>query len=333
MTLWFSYMNKIIKKIKQELKISLNSIHAESHWNSVASFGEYISKKEGLNTHLIRLFAYFHDSKRHNDSYDPEHGPRAAEFVKTFKLSELGLNEKEREQLIFACRYHTYEKKTEDRDILACWDSDRLDLPRVGITIDPDRLFTKTAKNIVLDKIKNIGIIPPKDSDSVNRTLFLKTYFKICFPISLPFIFLYGFLKGFVMAAGISLFATIIIMFVAEKFSNVAKILYGGRRSIISTREQLQSVLGTAKIAKMNKDYSRAIEIVNNILLKDPDFYEAMLVKAQILREGFNNNNSAKKYLKKVIAHTHSDESIHVWSSTLYEQLKRNTQGDCKNQD
>ncbi len=315
-------MKKIVKKIKQQLKISPDSIHAESHWKRVAFFGEYIAKKEGLNTHLIKLFAYFHDSKRHNDSYDPKHGPRAAEYVKTFKLTELGLNEKEREQLIFACRYHTYEKKTEDRDILACWDSDRLDLPRIGITIDPDRLFTKTAQNIVLDKFKSIGIIPSKDIDSLNRSLFIKTYFKICLPISLLFILVYGFLKGLLLAAGISLLAAIIIMFSAEKFSNVVKILYGGRRNIISRREQLQSVLGTAKLAKMNKDYSKAIGIVNDILLQDPDFYEAMLVKAQILSEGFNNTDSAKKYLQKVITNTQPDESIHVWSSTLYEQLE-----------
>jgi uncharacterized protein len=151
-------MEKIIKRIKQELKILPESIHAETHWNRVASFGEYIAEKEGLNKHLIRLFAYFHDSKRLNDSYDPEHGPRAAGFVKTFKLSELGLNEQEKEQLMFACSYHTYEKETDDKDILACWDSDRLDLPRAGITIDPERLFTETAKDIVLRKINEMKI-------------------------------------------------------------------------------------------------------------------------------------------------------------------------------
>ncbi len=146
-------MDKIIKKIKLGLSISSDSIHAESHWERVAAFGKYIAEKEKLNKHLIRLFAYFHDSKRFNDSVDPKHGPRAAEYIKTFTLNELGLNKKEQEQLIFACRYHTYEKTTADKDILACWDSDRLDLPRAGITIDPDRLFTKTAKNIFFKKI------------------------------------------------------------------------------------------------------------------------------------------------------------------------------------
>ncbi|MCP3900702.1 MAG: hypothetical protein GY707_13420 [Desulfobacteraceae bacterium] len=147
-------MDKIIKKIKQGLHVPSGSIHAESHWNRVAAFGELIAEKEKLNKHLIKLFAYFHDSKRFTDGTDPNHGHRAAEYIKTFTLNELGINKKEQEQLIFACRYHTYEEKTEDRDILACWDSDRLDLPRAGIVIDPDRLFTKTAKNILYKKIK-----------------------------------------------------------------------------------------------------------------------------------------------------------------------------------
>jgi uncharacterized protein len=323
-------MKKIIKKIKQELKISPDSIHAETHWNRVASFGEYIAKQEELNAHLIILFAYFHDSKRYNDSYDPEHGPRAAEYVKTFTLKELGLNEKEREQLMFACRYHTYEKETGDKDVLACWDADRLDLPRAGITIDLDRLFTETAKDIVLYKIKNIGIKPLKDVDSLNRSLLIKTFFWLFIPFSFVGISYAGFVKGISLSFVSSIVITFFVMFMAKKFSNVVKMLYGGRRNIISTREQLQSVLGTAKLAKMNKNYEKAIGIVNVILLQDPKFYEAMLVKAQILHEGFDNTDSAKKYLNKVITNTKPDDTIHVWSSTLYERYFKRTEGNLK---
>ena len=173
-----------------------------------------------------------------------------------------------------------------------------------------------------MNEFKNIGIIPPKDRDSVNFSLFMKTFFKIFFPIAFLAILFLGFLKGLLTSAGISLISTLLVIFIAEKFSNVAKILYGGRSSIISIREQSQSALGTAKNAKMNKDYVKAIEIVNGILLQDPEFYEAMLVKAQILYEGFNKTDSAKKYLKEVIANTQPNENVHVWSSTLYEQIE-----------
>jgi hypothetical protein len=36
-------------------------------------------------------------------------------------------------------------------------------------------------------------------------------------------------------------------------------------------------------------------------VLKDPKFHEALFVKAQILHEGFNNIDGAKKYLRIVI--------------------------------
>ena len=148
-------MNKIIQRIKQETSVAPGSIHGEGHWLRVAEFGKYIADKEGLNKHFILLFVYFHDCMRYNDSIDPNHGLRAAEYLKTFKLDDLKINEDERSRLMFACEYHTYEKKTEDKDILACWDSDRLDLPRVGIAVDPKRLFTETAKQILKFGVKN----------------------------------------------------------------------------------------------------------------------------------------------------------------------------------
>ncbi len=127
------------------------SAHGESHWKRVAEFGQVIARQEGLNPHFLLLFAYFHDCRRHSDRTDPEHGPRASEYLGTFELRDLRISEEDRKRLMFACRYHTYEKKTDDRDIRACWDSDRLDLPRVGIAVDTKRLFTKTAKKIAIN--------------------------------------------------------------------------------------------------------------------------------------------------------------------------------------
>jgi hypothetical protein len=143
-----------------------------------------------------------------------------------------------------------------------------------------------------MKKYENLGIIPPKDKDSFNRSLILKTFFWIFFPIAFLAILFLGFLKGLLISSGISLIGAIFVMFIADKFSGVAKILYGGRRNVISPREQMQSVLSTARIAKMNKNYSIAIEIIDGIIEQDHEYYEAMLVKAQILHEGFNKIDS-----------------------------------------
>jgi uncharacterized protein len=42
--------------------------------------------------------------------------------------------------LHYACRWHTDEETHPDVTIRTCWDSDRLDLGRVGIVPDPDLL-------------------------------------------------------------------------------------------------------------------------------------------------------------------------------------------------
>ena len=65
--------------------------------------------------------------------------------------------------------------------------------------------------------------------------------------------------------------------------------------------------------------------MVNIILQKDPKFHEAMLVKAQILHEGFNNVDGAKKYLKIVIDQAEQGSTIHTWAFSFYEKLCKNS--------
>ena len=144
-------LDQIIQKIHTDTTACRESIHGDGHWKRVANFGRLIAEKEGLNERVLILFGYFHDSQRLNDGRDPEHGPRAAQYVADFPRELLGLTDGEINQLIMACHYHTHECATDDPLIRACWDADRLDLSRIGILPDPDRLFTQTAKNIALN--------------------------------------------------------------------------------------------------------------------------------------------------------------------------------------
>ncbi|MCK5311632.1 MAG: hypothetical protein KAJ62_05955 [Desulfobacteraceae bacterium] len=173
---------------------------------------------------------------------------------------------------------------------------------------------------------EDIGTIPPKDKDSFNIALFFKTYCMICIPLSFLAILLLGPLKGLLVVLSVSFVLTLFVMFIAEKFSGVAKILYGGREKIFSIREQSKSMLRTAKLARRGKDYIKAIAIVDKILQQDPRFYEAMLVKAEILHEGFIKTDSAKKYLREIMKNTLPDENIHIWASAFYEKLEKNTE-------
>ena len=143
-------MKKVLRRISLETCLPEHSIHGIAHSQRVAEYGRIIAEHEDVSECIITLFAYFHDCQRLSDGIDPEHGLRAAEYIGTFSGDELELDAADIERLVFACRHHTYEQATDDKTIRACWDADRLDLGRAGITPDPNRLFTETAKRIAM---------------------------------------------------------------------------------------------------------------------------------------------------------------------------------------
>ena len=55
-------------------------------------------------------------------------------------------------QLKKACELHTTTLRTEDATVNACFDADRLDLGRVGITPNPDKMATAQGR-IIAEKI------------------------------------------------------------------------------------------------------------------------------------------------------------------------------------
>ena len=122
-------------------------IHGELHWRTVGANGLWLAEPlDGADTLVIFLFALLHDSMRVNDSIDPEHGPRAAAFAG--ELHAEGVcppHAAQLETLQYACFEHTNGLVSDDPTVGACWDADRLDLPRVGIQPDPARFSTARA--------------------------------------------------------------------------------------------------------------------------------------------------------------------------------------------
>ncbi len=105
-----------------------------------------MAEDTGANVEIVQLFAIIHDSRRQNEVTDPEHGPRAAEFAAELRGSVFDLEDHEFRLLYRACEGHTHERTHPDITIQTCWDSDRLDLGRVGIMPHPNRLCTEVAK-------------------------------------------------------------------------------------------------------------------------------------------------------------------------------------------
>ena len=123
-------------------------VHGDVHWRTVGANGLWLAEPlERADRHVIFLFALLHDSMRENDWIDPEHGPRAAALASELHAEGLlGATPAQLEVLRYTCYEHTNGLVSDDPTVGACWDADRLDLPRVGATIDPLLLSTAAAR-------------------------------------------------------------------------------------------------------------------------------------------------------------------------------------------
>ena len=129
-----------------------NSVHGISHWDRVSKNADSLWTSD-VNLLVVKAFAYIHDVEREDDGYDLLHGPRAAALVDEIRDTELAfLNDDEILQLKKACELHTTTLRTEDATVNACFDADRLDLGRVGITPNPDKMATAQGQ-IIAEKI------------------------------------------------------------------------------------------------------------------------------------------------------------------------------------
>jgi uncharacterized protein len=139
-------LRPIVQAILAEYVLPVNGHHGVSHWARVLENGLRLCEKTGAKIEIVRLFAVLHDSKRPNEGTDPDHGQRGAEFAAALRGRLLDLPESDFRLLHRACSGHTHERTHPDITIQTCWDSDRLDLGRVGVMPHPSRLCTVPAK-------------------------------------------------------------------------------------------------------------------------------------------------------------------------------------------
>jgi uncharacterized protein len=156
---------RVVTAVLAEYTLPVDGIHGVVHWARVLENGRRLAAQTGANIEVVSLFAVLHDSRRLNESTDPKHGPRAAEFAAVLRGVAFDLLDHEFSLLHSACAGHTHERTHADVTIQTCWDSDRLDLGRVGITPHPSRLCTDAARlraNILwADGRAALGVVPP----------------------------------------------------------------------------------------------------------------------------------------------------------------------------
>ncbi len=136
----------ILHTALEDYALPWGGFHGVAHWARVLENGLRLAAETGARIEVVQLFAVLHDCRRINENWDPDHGPRAAEFARTIRGRLFELTDADFALLHRACAGHTHERTHPDVTIQTCWDADRLDLGRVGITPDPRYLCTPAAK-------------------------------------------------------------------------------------------------------------------------------------------------------------------------------------------
>ena len=161
-----------------------------------------------------------------------------------------------------------------------------------------------------------------KDVNSVRQAMWLGNFMRV-FPLLAFAGLLIGGLKGLMVAATVSLVASVC----TEMFSGMigggsVNALYGFGRRTSTLRERQAGDLSQVRYQKMNQNYAMAMVKLEEILAHDPDYPEALFVKAQVLWEGYNNRIAAKECLMRVIKVEPDRNAVfHRWALNLYREI------------
>ena len=134
--------------VERQFPCDPRSVHGPDHWRRVERNGLLVCSGTGAVPEVVRLFALFHDSRREHDGYDVTHGARGAELAASLRGVLFDVSDAHLDLLQYACTWHTHGDTSVDPTIGACWDADRLDLGRVGITPSPRFMSTELGRRI-----------------------------------------------------------------------------------------------------------------------------------------------------------------------------------------
>ena len=135
---------------KRQFVMENHSIHGFDHWEQVYLNGMMLSMQRGADPIVVELFAYLHDCKREDDHIDEEHGDRAADYVMELRSSgELDFLTHLQYSLLWeACRLHHTGVTSDEITIGTCFDADRIELIRCGISPKDYLMSTPMGKRI-----------------------------------------------------------------------------------------------------------------------------------------------------------------------------------------
>ncbi len=137
----------LINMIVDQSVLSRDGHHSLDHWVRVLINGRKLAELTGANLKVVELFSVFHDARRFNEGYDPEHGLRGAQFAREMQGEWFDATDHEMEMLVYACENHSDGLTDADITVQTCWDAHRLDLGRVGTSPKAEYLCTDSARD------------------------------------------------------------------------------------------------------------------------------------------------------------------------------------------
>ncbi len=138
---------EILSSVMNQFCLPRDGLHGPNHWARVLETARRLSRDLDVEQRVIELFALLHDSQRVCDGLDRDHGRRAADLAWRLRRS-LGLADDKLDLLRRALAGHgDTASDPGDDTIRVCWDAERLDLARLGITPRPACLFTEAARD------------------------------------------------------------------------------------------------------------------------------------------------------------------------------------------
>ena len=116
---------------------------------------------------------------------------------------------------------------------------------------------------------------------------------------------------------------SLLVVFTIEKLGSIlgGNVLSGWTPGLQDPRDQFAADLEKIRECKRTKHFPEALHLANHILRQDPEFPDALYLKATILWEGFGNAEGAKGYLKKIKEKVPENETLHRWASSYYDEI------------
>jgi uncharacterized protein len=142
--------NSLLVEIRRQYRLDWDGLHGASHWARVLENGlRLCAATPDVRQEVVVLFALLHDACRLDDGHDGGHGFRSGQFAaELHQAGRIDLDAEGIQLLVEACRTHTGGRIPAHPTVMACWDSDRLDLPRIyGVRVRPEWLGTAAARD------------------------------------------------------------------------------------------------------------------------------------------------------------------------------------------